>query len=134
MKKGFVFLGLVVAALLLVTSCVSSSSGPSIPVIKGRWESQTFTGDFDNNGTVESMKFVLVVEQQDGFSFTGRFGANSMGIDILLDITGTIDQYGYLTIRLTGFENATPLTGRYESGKIKIYYPQYGEIVLFKTS
>ncbi|AIY86569.1 hypothetical protein Mc24_02563 [Thermotoga sp. Mc24] len=139
-KKGFIFLSFVVVILLFVTSFVSSSSGPSVPVIKGRWESGTFVGDFNGDGIVESFRVVLIVEDQNGSSFTGKTGAigSPQGYDleteVYFNITGTIDQYGYITIRIVGLENEPPTVGKYEEGRIKLQEPQYGEVILYRAS
>jgi|GEM_PF-3141421 len=85
---------------------------------------------------MDSIIIVLIVEQQNGSYFTGRFGmrviSGDLSADILYDAHGTIDQYGYLTITFTDVETNT-VTGKYEEGRIKLQDPVYGEMVLLKV-
>ncbi|ADA67109.1 hypothetical protein Tnap_1021 [Thermotoga petrophila RKU-10] len=41
---------------------------------------------------------------------------------------------GFIFLRIVGFENVPPTVGKYEEGKIKFQDPQYGEVILYRTS
>jgi hypothetical protein len=132
MRRLFLFFVAVSVALALVSGCVASggSSSSSIPNIVGRWEStSTFPIDINYDGTPDTYgKYVMIVENQNGSTFTGLSGGVelSSGIQAFLPMTGTITSGGNIVITETLTDPTTGQTvtktsqGVYASGRITI--------------
>ncbi|HBT39060.1 MAG TPA: hypothetical protein DEA64_02950 [Pseudothermotoga sp.] len=127
--KRFLSLFIIVSILLALASGCVAPSGSS-PNLVGRWEStSTFPVDEDYDGRPDLYgKYVLIVENQKGSTFTGQFGGivPNSGISLFFSITGTITSGGsiVITVKIPDITTDQTITvsiqGVYASGRITL--------------